>query len=129
MAEVSLGQLAQRNGSASAVKQFGKRMEADHSKANAELKDLAAKDNWTLPSAPGRSEQATHDRLAKLSGADFDSAYADAMVKDHEEDVAAFKKESSSGQNADVKAFASKTLPTLEEHLKLAQDMKTKIGQ
>ncbi len=128
MAEVKLGQLAQKNGSAPAVKEFGTRMEMDHSKANAELKETASKNNIRLPSAPSRTEQATYDRLAKLSGPKFDKAYADAMVKDHQEDVAAFKKEASSGQNADIKAFASKTLPTLEEHLKMAQDMKTGTG-
>jgi putative membrane protein len=129
MAEVEFGQLAQKNGSAPGVKEFGKRMEMDHSKANDELKDAASKDNATLPPAPGRAEQATYDRLAKLSGPDFDKAYADDMVKDHEEDLAAFKKEASSGQSPNIKAFASKTLPTLEDHLKMAQDMKAAAGK
>jgi putative membrane protein len=129
MAEVKLGQLAQKNGSAPAVKEFGKRMETDHSKANDELKDAASKDNATLPSAPGRAEQATYDRLAKLSGPDFDKAYADDMVKDHEEDIAAFKKEASGGQSPNIKGFASKTLPTLQDHLKMARDMKASVAK
>lgn len=128
MAEVMLGQLAQKNGSAPAVKEFGKKMETDHSKANDELKTIASKNSITLPSAPGPAEQATYNRLSKLSGAAFDKAYADDMVKDHQEDIAEFKKEASSGQNPDIKAFASKTLPTLEEHLKMAREMQKTAG-
>jgi putative membrane protein len=81
------------------------------------------------PPRRGRAEQATYDRLAKRSGPAFDKAYADDMVKDHEEVIAAFEKEASSGQKPDIKAFASKTLPTLQDHLKMAQDMKTAVVQ
>jgi len=122
LAEVELGKLAQSQGSSDAVKQFGKRMVDDHSKANDELSQLASRKGITLPTSLDAKHQATKDRLSKLSGAAFDRAYMDDMVKDHREDVSEFRKEATNGQDADVKAFAAKTLPTLEEHLKMAQD-------
>ena len=122
MAEVELGQLAADKGSTDEVKKFGQRMVTDHSKAGDELKALAQQKNITVPSEIDAKDKATHDRLAKLSGAAFDRAYMQNMLADHRIDVNEFKKESTSGKDPDVKAWAAKTLPTLEEHLKLAQD-------
>jgi putative membrane protein len=121
MVEVELGNLAQQKAASDEVKQFGKRMVDDHSKANDELKQIAASKDITLPTALDRKHQGDVDKLAKLSGAKFDKAYMSHMVDDHKHDVSDFRKESQSGKDADVKGFASKTLPTLEEHLKLAQ--------
>ena len=120
LAEVELGKLAQQKASSPEVKNFGKHMVDDHSKANEQLKIVAGKKNVTLPKQMDAKHKAEHDRLAKLSGKDFDRAYMDAMVKDHQEAVAKFKAASASG-DPDVQAFATKTLPTLEEHLSLAQ--------
>lgn len=116
MAEVKMGQLAAKNGQAADVKKFGKKMVTDHTKANKELMALAKKKSWTLPTAMTAEQQATYDKLAAMKGADFDSAYMAAMVKDHDEDVAEFKKEADSGSDADLKAWAGKTLPTLQMH-------------
>ncbi len=124
MLEVQLGQLAQSKGSSDFVKQFGQKMVDDHTKANDQLKDLAQKDSITLPTALLPKDQATYDKFSKLSGAAFDSAYTRDMVMDHKKDVADFKKEAASGKNPDVKAFASQTLPTLQEHLKIIQTKK-----
>src|SRR5207237_37791 len=77
--------------------------------------------NITLPTDSGAKHKATKDRLAKLSGAAFDKAYMQEMLNDHRKDVSEFQKESRSGKDPDVKAWAAKTLPTLEEHLRLAQ--------
>lgn len=121
MAEVELGQLAADKAQSSEVKQFGQRMVTDHGKANDELKTLAQTKNITLPTDIGAKNKATKDRLSKLSGAEFDRAYMQAMVTDHRKDVNEFEKESKSGKDPDVKAWASKTLPTLQEHMQLAQ--------
>jgi putative membrane protein len=121
MAEVELGKLAAEKASNADVKKFGQRMVDDHSKANDELKMIAGAKNVTLPSALDAKHKATVDRLSKLSGDAFDRAYMRDMVADHVQDVAAFKRESQAGKDADVKAFASKTLPTLEDHLKMAR--------
>jgi putative membrane protein len=123
MAEVKLGQLAQEKGSNDAVKNFGKRMVNDHSKAGDKLKEAAAKESITLPTDIGAKDQATYDRLAKLNGAAFDRAYAKDMVADHQSDVAAFQKEANGGKNDSLKSFASETLPTLQDHLKEAKEM------
>lgn len=128
MAEVKLGQLAQEKGSSDAVKEFGRRMEADHSKADDQLKDVASKTKITLPTGIDRKDQATYDRLSKLSGTAFDRAYARDMVADHRNDIADFKKEADTGTNPEVKNFASQTLPTLEDHLKLAREMEKSVG-
>jgi putative membrane protein len=103
------------------VKQFGSRMVEDHSKANDELKQIASSKGITLPTDLDAKHKSKMDKMQKLSGAQFDRAYMDDMVADHKEDVADFKKQASSGKDSDLKAFASKTLPTLEDHLKMAQ--------
>jgi putative membrane protein len=100
----------------------------DHTKANDELKSLASKNGWNLPADIGAKNQAEKDRLSKLSGADFDLAYIKHMVTDHKKDVAEFQKESNSAKDSDLKNFATNTLPTLQEHLRLAQDTERKVG-
>ena len=121
MAEVELGNLAQQKAASDQVKQFGARMVTDHSKANDELKQIASTKGVQLPSALDDQHKTEMDRLQTMSGADFDKAYMSHMVDDHKQDVAEFKKEANGGKDGDVKGFAAKTLPTLEEHLKLAQ--------
>jgi len=121
MAEVALGKLAGEKASSAKVKEFGQRMVTDHSKANDELKALAAKKNIVLPSSIDAKHQATMDRLSKLSGTAFDRAYVADMLRDHQMDVASFRKEAQSGQDSDVKAWAASTLPTLESHLSAVQ--------
>jgi putative membrane protein len=125
-AEVKLGQLAEEKGSNDSVKNFGKRME-NHSAANDKLQALVQKDGINVPSTLSAEDQREYDRLSGLSGAQFDRAYAQAMVQDHQKDIAAFKQEASNGQNPDLKNFASQTLPTLQEHLRMAQQMQQSV--
>jgi len=126
MTEVALGKLATEKGSSQAVKDFGQKMVDDHTKANDELKSLATSKNMMLPSAPNAKEKATIDKMSAMSGAAFDKAYVRDMVMDHKKDVALFTKEANSGTDSDVKAFASKTLPTLQEHQKMINDIAAK---
>lgn len=128
MAEVKLGEMASQRASNDEVKQFAQRMVTDHGKANNELKDLAARKNVTLPTEIDAKHKATHDRLIKLSGADFDREYMREMVKDHDKDVAMFEKASQSSRDADLKNWAAQTLPTLREHQKMARDIASKVG-
>ena len=120
MMEVQLGRWALQLGASEAVKQFGQRMVDDHSKANAELTALASSKGITLPTELDKKHQGEVRKLTRLSGAEFDRAYAKMMLSDHKKDVAAFEKQSTKGADADVKAFASKALPTLQEHLQMA---------
>jgi putative membrane protein len=125
-AEVNFGRLAEDKGTNQKVKDFGKRMVHDHSKAEDNLKSVVAKDDAlgvSIPMQLNASDQATYDQLSKLSGSAFDRAYAQDMVKDHVNDVAAFRREANSGKDASVKSFAAETLPTLEDHLKQAREM------
>ncbi|HJT98871.1 MAG TPA: DUF4142 domain-containing protein [Rhodanobacteraceae bacterium] len=121
MAEVAAGKVAESQGKSAAVKSFGKRMVADHSKANDELKQVAMKNGAKVPSAPSSEQEMAGRRLQAMKGDEFDRAYSEQMVKDHEDAVALFKKEASSGSDPALKSFAQKTLPTLEEHLEMAK--------
>jgi putative membrane protein len=129
MAEVKLGQLAEERGSNPAVKNFGRRMVQDHSKANEQLKSATSKESTPLPNELDKSDQATYDRLSKLSGDAFDRAYARDMVKDHTKDVSEFQKEAKNGQDEAIKNFAAQTLPTLQNHLDQARQMEQAVNQ
>ena len=129
MAEVELGKLGVANATSSDVKQFAQRMVDDHSKANDELKALAAQKNVTLPAEVDAKHKAAYDKLAKAKGAGFDAAFMSQMVSDHQADVSLFERESKSGKDAETKAWAAKTLPTLQEHLKMAKEIHAKTGK
>jgi putative membrane protein len=129
MAEVELGKLAEQRASNAQVKQFGSRMVQDHGKAGDELKSLASSKGVQLPAALPKNLQSDVDKMGKLTGADFDKAYMKHMVDDHKHDVSMFEKESKSGQDTDLKAWAGKTLPTLREHLQLAQTTHASVNK
>lgn len=126
MAEVELGRLAAEKGQSADVKKFGQRMVDDHSKANDELKQLATKKGVTLPTDLTGEQKSEKEKLSKLSGAAFDKEYMSAMVEDHDKDVKAFQDKSKDAKDADLKAFVTKTLPTLEEHQKMAKEINGK---
>lgn len=128
LAEVALGQLAERQGQSDAVKQFGHRMSDDHSKALDELKALADREGVTLPQHMSAKDQKTYDRLSRLTPQQFDAVYSRDMLRDHQKDVREFQREARSGHDPDVKAWAAKTVPTLQEHLRMAQAMQPAAG-
>ena len=119
--EVQLGRWAVQYGTSPEVKQFGQRMIDDHSKANTELMQLASSKGVTLPTEMDEKHQRSVSKIARLKGAEFDRAYSKAMLGDHEKDVKEFEKQSTNATDADLKAFAGKTLPTLQEHLQMAR--------
>jgi putative membrane protein len=121
MAEVKLGQLAEQHAENSNVKSFAQRMIDDHSKNLDQLKQVAEHKGITLPTDISAKDQATYDQLSRLNGAAFDKAYTRDMVSDHENDISEFRQEANHGTDADLKAYANQTLPTLEEHLRLAK--------
>jgi len=102
-------------------------MAKDHGMANEELKSWAASAGYTLPTALDAEKQKMVDGLKAKKGADFDKMYADAMVTDHKKDIEEFKKQSSSGTDASLKSFATKTLPTLEHHLMESEKTKASL--
>jgi putative membrane protein len=127
MAEVQMGKLAAANAKDPDVKAFGQMMVTDHSKANDELKALAQKKNYQLPTDVG-SHKSDIDDLTKEKGADFDKDYVDKMVDDHETDVKEFQRQADNGSDPDVKAFAAKTLPTLQKHLDRIKQIQAKMN-
>jgi len=121
LAEVALGQLAAQNAASQQVKQFGQKMVTDHSQANQKLQQIAQSEHIQLPSALNSKDEALQRRLSGLKGSTFDAAYTQDMVKDHQQDIAEFRREAQSGQDPALKAFAQETLPVLEQHLQMAQ--------
>ena len=117
MAEVALGKLAQQQATSAAVKDFANMMVTDHSKANDELMALAKSKNITLPDSVSNDKKDAMMDLSKKTGADFDKAYVDMMIDGHKKTIDLFEDESKNGKDADIKAFADKTLPTIKMHL------------
>jgi len=126
--EVEAGKLASSKATNSDVKSFAQRMVKDHGKANSELMSLAKSKSIEAKASKDSEAKALTDRLGKLSGAAFDRAYMEEMVKDHQTDVDLFEQQSRDGDDAELKAWAGKQLPTLREHLKMAQDVHGKLG-
>ena len=120
---VEAGKLAVQRGSSEGVKKFGQHEIDDHSKANDELAQLATQKGVMLPKKISKRERETLDKLAKLSGPDFDKAYLEMDIKDHSKDLSTFQKEAKDGKDPDVKAWAAKTVEAIEEHLKMARDL------
>ena len=123
MLEVELGRLATQQGASEAVKQVGQRMVDDPGKANQELMSLAQSKGMTLPTELDEKHKKDMTKLSALKGADFDREYGKMMLSDHRKDVSEFEKQSTRGGDADLKAFATKTLPTLNEHLQMAESL------
>jgi putative membrane protein len=127
MAEVQMGQTAESKAQNADVKAFGKRMVDDHGKANDELKSLATNKGLTLPAELDKEHKDAADHLASMSGKDFDKTYMSHMVADHEKDVKEFEKAAKDAKDADIKSWASKTLPTLQDHLRQAKETQKKV--
>jgi putative membrane protein len=128
LAEVELGRLATQRAGDPSVREFGARMVADHSRANTELKSIASQKGIQLPADLDSEAKFEVDKLSKMSGSEFDKEYMSAMVKDHQADVKDFDTQSKDGNDAEIKAFAGKTLPTLQQHLTMAQQTAQKVG-
>ena len=127
LAEVQMGQLALSKAVSADVKAFAQRMVTDHSKANEELSQLATAKGVALPTELEGAAEEAMEHLNSLSGADFDKAYMKHMVEDHQKAVADFEKASTTAQDSDLKGWAGKILPTLKEHLQLAQTVSSKV--
>lgn len=117
-AEVELSQLALQKSSTPNVKDFAQRMVDDHSKASLDLKTIAQAKNLTIPLEMDSDHAKALKKLQNLDGANFDASYIDLMVEDHEKNVSLFAAASGDKKlDAQLQAFAQKTLPTLREHL------------
>jgi putative membrane protein len=129
MFEVNLGKLANQKGSNQQVKAFAQSMVADHGAAGQELKKLASTKSIVLPDTLTDDQQKKYSDLAEKSGADFDKAYIDLMVDDHEKDIKEFEKEAEKGHDPELKAWANGKLPTLNHHLEMAKQAKEALDK
>jgi putative membrane protein len=125
--EVQLGELAQQQAKGEQVVEFGQRMVQDHGQANEKLRAIAEEKGIQLPQELPEDAQQKYEELQQLSDAEFDQAYMDEMVKDHEKDIELFEQQADAGQDPDLRAFAEETLPTLREHLELAKEVQSQV--
>lgn len=128
MAEVELGKLAQKKAQNDAVKQYAKHMIEDHNKANDELMKVADQEGIVPPSQPAPKYMAKKKELMEASGADFDRKYMDSQIEDHKEMIALFE-QGAKNNKGPLKKYASKTLPKLKQHLKMAQNVQGKASK
>ena len=127
LAEVQMGNLALQNAESADVKSFAQRMVTDHSRSNEELQQLVSAKGLALPAQLDGEHKSAVDHLTGLSGREFDKAYMQHMVADHDKAVAHFTTGSTSAQDADIKGFATKSLPVLQEHAALAKTVSGKL--
>jgi putative membrane protein len=121
--EVAEGKLAVSQGSTDEIKKFGQKMIDDHSAANDELAAILKSKGVTVPMQETKGQIMDTDKLGKYQGADFDKEYIKLALADHKQAVKLFTKESQNGDDADLKAFAAKTLPILQGHLDMVKAM------
>jgi putative membrane protein len=129
MMEVQLARLAQTKASSNDVKQFASKLEKDHSAANEKLTKIAQQKGVTLLSSVPPKQQSEIDKLEKMSGDQFDRAYAKMMASHHKKDVSAYQKHSVRSMDTHVKAYVDETLPTLQSHLGEAQQLASNVGR
>ena len=127
MIEILDSKLAKKTSSNDSVKAFAQTMIDDHTKADNKLKRIAKKLNVTLPTRLDSAKQAQYDSLKTASTSSFDQKYIAAQDKDHSEAVTLFQKEADNGDNADLKEFAAKTLPTLQQHAQMVKQLEAKV--
>ena len=128
LAEAELGRLAEQKATTPAVKEFGRWMNTDHTFANQWLIGLAKEINQSVQPTVTAKDHALMTKLRGLSGAQFDQQYLQAMVQDHQQDVAAFQTEAQQGQNPKIKGYAENVLPMIKQHLAEARELSSNSG-
>jgi len=127
LGEIELGKLAEQKGHNSAIRDFGKRMVEDHSKAQDQLKVVAEKEGISLPTQPATSAMDLHHQLMQTSGAAFDQLYIQHMLSGHRGAIDAFDNEIEHGHNPEIKSYAENVLPVIQDHIRIAEDVAGKM--
>lgn len=127
MNEITLSNQALSKSSNEEVKKLAQMMIDDHTKSSAELKPIVVSKNVMLPTEADAKHKAAAEKMAAMSGSQFDMEYVKMMIKDHEKAVALFQKESTSGKDAEAKDFAVKTLPVIQNHLDMSRSLMNKM--
>jgi len=127
-AEIKASEMAIQKSTSPDVKSFAQKMIDEHQKTSDELKKIAAQKNVEAPVEPSLIQRTKIDALSKFSGASFDKHYASMIgVSAHQDAIKLFQKASTKSKDADIKQFATDTLPTLQTHLSMANDLKGKV--
>lgn len=129
LAEIRLGKLATERAGSDRVKEFGRQMVEDHTQANKDLRMLADRTRLSVSQQPPKECQQTIDRLSKLEGAEFDRAYMQEMLQNHQKAVSMFEAKSDNVTNPELKQYVNKTLPKLRGHLQMARKIAGKSGE
>jgi putative membrane protein len=124
-----LGRMAEEKSQNNYVKDYGKMLARDHNNALRQVVDLMQKNGMPQPKGLPQERNEAVDKVLGLSGAAFDKEFVKLIITDHQKAVDAFRHEAASAQNADVRDYAIKMLPTLEEHLKDAQDLQAMLSK
>ena len=122
LAEIRLGRLAIRESKSSEVREFARMMVNDHRAALRELRSLAARHDFALPSEVTSDQKATYERLADLHGEEFDRAYMNVMVREHWAALREVRSKAKSDRDSDFQDWATKNLDTFEHHLEMARE-------
>lgn len=123
MREAHLGQMAQAQAAKSSVKDFGQTLAQDHTKAYESLTELASKAGTTVPKGIDVRKDKPVGALARLEGNKFDRQFLNAEIRENQREIAEFKREAHNGRDPEVKGYASKMIPTLEEELRTAENL------
>ena len=128
MAQVKLGQLAAQKGATSAVRQLGQKMVSDHTQLDNLMKQVAANMEMNAPRKMSKKDKKLYARLSALSGKQFDDAYLKAMLKDHKNDLTAFRREANDSQNPQVRQVASEGVQMIRGHLEMIKSIAKSDG-
>lgn len=128
LAEIQTAKMVEQKTTDPAVKDFASRMITDHTQANQQLSKVADRAGVQLPTKPSIAELSQKDELQQLSGAKLNDAYIHAQLQDHKQVISEFEQEIDHGQDHAVKEFAEQTLPTLQDHIRIAEDVSGKMG-
>lgn len=126
-AELALGKLALEKANNPEVKSFAQHIVDDHQKSQDELKQVAQNKGLETPDKIGIKQKATQERLQRMSGASFDKAYIDAMVKEHQNKVKEFERQAQSSDDPEIKNWAAQTVPKLQQHLQTAKALQNQL--
>lgn len=129
LAEVKMGELAQQRAQSPEVKDFAQHLVSEHQQANTELQQLAQSKNIKVETEIAGKHKQTMSRLEKVKPEEFDKKFMDTVVNEHKDDIKEFKKQADKGKDAEIKSWAQKTLPALEKHLQMAQQIQQQVTQ
>ncbi len=127
MKEAKLGQIAAQRANSAKVKEYGRTLNKDHSKAADELMKIAKSNNLDFPNSMSEKDQEKVQEFQVIEISSFDKKFVEYMIKDHEKDIREFEDAANNNKNEDVRDWAKKTLPTLRNHLQIAQSLSGKI--